>query len=469
VFYFEDETMPTPEREVKAPTVTKAPPAGRQFPCPKCGAKLDFDPSAHALACPYCGHTVKIERGSKELEEHDLEAYLRDRDSLKTPLEGHASEVTCPACNAVVLLEDKVVTDKCPYCGTHLENAPRVAEAMIQPEGVLPFKVARRDAVESFARWIAGLWFAPNALRKMADLGQLGGVYVPFWTFDSMTYTHYTGERGDDYWETETYTETNAQGQAETKTRQVRKTRWTPVAGQVRHFFDDVLVCASKGLPDGYRDMVAPRELKGLEGFKPEFLSGFKTERYQIGPRDGFDRARQIMDGEIRRLCERDIGGDHQRLDSVQTRHVGVTFKHILLPVWLASYRYQDKVYRVLVNGRTGQVMGDRPYSWVKITLLVVGIALAILLAVLLFAALAKGNEPPGRGDGQQDRPLDGQGRGALRSRGEQSGRVAQPLAEYVLAPPRGVLCSPNACQHARPGALLVCSNALLTKAQERL
>ena len=65
----------------------------------------------------------------------------------------------------------------------------------------------------------------------MADLGQLNGVYVPFWTFDSMTYTHYTGERGDDYWETETYTETNAQGQTETKTRQVRKTRWTPVAG----------------------------------------------------------------------------------------------------------------------------------------------------------------------------------------------------------------------------------------------
>jgi DNA-directed RNA polymerase subunit RPC12/RpoP len=169
--------MSTPERKVKEPTVTKAPPAGRKFPCPQCGAKLDFDPTTRALACPYCGHKVKIEHGSKDLKEHDLEAYLRDRDNLKTPVEGHANQVTCPACNAIVLLEDKVVTDRCPYCSTHLENVPRVAETMIQPEGVLPFKVDNRKAIEAFARWLGSLWFAPNALRKLANLGQLNGIY----------------------------------------------------------------------------------------------------------------------------------------------------------------------------------------------------------------------------------------------------------------------------------------------------
>jgi DNA-directed RNA polymerase subunit RPC12/RpoP len=383
--------MPTPEREVKEPTVTKAPPPGRKFPCPKCGAKLDFDPSAHALACPYCGHKEAIERGNNNLQEHDLEAYLHDRDSAKAALPDHSSQVTCTGCGAIVMLEDKVATDKCPYCGTHLENKPQTAEAMIQPEGVLPFKITERAAIDSFTRWIGSLWFAPNALKKMSNLGQLNGVYVPFWTFDSMTYTHYTGERGDDYWETEYYTVTNAQGQTETQSRQVLKTRWTPVAGQVRHFFDDVLVCASKGLPEQYRSRVRPRELKGLEDFRAEFLSGFKTERYQIGPRDGFERAKQIMDDEIRRLCCNDIGGNHQRLHSVQTRHVGVTFKHILLPVWLATYRYQDRPYRLIVNGRTGEIMGDRPYSWVKITLLVVAIVLAIVLALLLFSGMAKG------------------------------------------------------------------------------
>jgi DNA-directed RNA polymerase subunit RPC12/RpoP len=433
--------MPTPEREVKEPTVTKAPPPGRKFPCPKCGAKLDFDPSARALACPYCGHKEVIERGHKDLQEHDLEAYLRDRDSAKSALPEHSSQVTCTGCGAVVLLEDKVATDKCPYCGTHLENKPEAAEAMVQPEGVLPFKVSERQAVDSFARWIAGLWFAPNALKKMSDLGQLNGVYVPFWTFDSMTYTHYTGERGDDYWETEYYTETDAQGNQVTRTRQVLKTRWTPVAGEVRHFFDDVLVCASKGLPPAYRGMVTPRELKGLEEFRAEFLSGFKTERYQVGPRDGFRQAQQIMDDYIRGLCCQDIGGNHQRLHSVRTRHVGVTFKHILLPVWLASYRYQGRPYSIIVNGRTGQIMGGRPYSWVKIVLLVLGILLAVALAVVIFSSVAKGADNGDRKRGGPGVPRAGEvlrpgdegrhhQRGGLPAGGVRAGQVV-PVQEH--------------------------------------
>src|SRR5262249_3371129 len=154
--------------------------------------------------------------------------------------------------------------------------------------------------------------FAPTGLRQFANLGKLSGAYVPFWTYDSMTYTHYTGERGDDYTETETYTdtesytETDADGQTVTrsrpvtKTRQGTRTRWSSVSGNVDHFFDDVLIYASKSLPDGLVDGVGPwEELKQLEEFKADFLSGFHTERYTIGLREGFEKARAIMDAEI--------------------------------------------------------------------------------------------------------------------------------------------------------------------------
>jgi hypothetical protein len=171
------------------------------------------------------------------------------------------------------------------------------------------------------------------------------------------------------------------------KTRTVTKTRWTPVSGEVRHFFDDVAVCASTSLPGYYTGTLTPKELKGVEPFKPEYLSGFISERYTVGPKEGFDQAKQIMDAEIRNLCTRNIGGDHQRLHSVNTKHVGVTFKHLLLPVWLASYRYQDKSYRVLVNGQTGKVTGDRPYSWIKISITVLAIlaVIAAIIAVIMF------------------------------------------------------------------------------------
>ena len=375
------------ERE---PVVTKAPPPGRKFPCLKCGAKLDFDPSSRALQCPYCGYKQDIEPSKQTIEEHDFEALLK-QGGVGEVLEGRSTQVTCGACNAVVLLEDKVVTDKCPYCASNLENKPEAAEAMIAPEGVVPFAVNDRKAIDAFSNWIAGLWFAPNALKKFALLGQMNGVYVPFWTFDSMTYTHYQGQRGDDYQDTETYTETNADGTTTTKTRTVTKTRWHSVSGEVRHFFDDVLICASKGIPEYYARHLTPRDLRGLEAFRPDFLSGFKTERYTIGPKDGFETAKLIMEMEIRELCRRDIGGDHQRLDVVRVQHVGVTYKHVLLPLWLASYRYQDKSYRVLVNGLTGQVQGDRPYSWVKIVALILSILAAILVIFLLFKGVARG------------------------------------------------------------------------------
>jgi len=381
----------------------KGPPPGRKFPCPKCGARLDFDPSSRALQCPYCGAKEAIEPSAKTVQERNWEDYWNKQAGQETQIAGRASEVACTGCGAVILLQDQVATDKCPYCATHLENKPESSHGMIPPGGALPFKVKEQDAVKAFNEWVARRWFAPSAFKQFANLGQLTGSYVPFWTFDSMTYTYYTGERGDDYTvtenyvDTETFTEKDADGQDVTRTREVPKTRsvthtrWTNVSGEVQQFFDDVLIQASTSVPEPLCAQLPPWDLGALEDFKAEFLSGFLTERYTVGLRDGFEKARGIMDVEIRHLCERDIGGDHQRLQLVQTQHVGVTFKHILLPVWLAAYRYLDKPFRILINGRTGKVSGDRPYSWIKIAMLVLSILAVILALFFVFRGGSKG------------------------------------------------------------------------------
>lgn len=367
---------------IKPPTVSSVPSEDRKFPCKQCGARLDFDPSQRKLKCPYCGHEEKIDPANVRVEEYNYEEYLAKQVGEQGTIAGRSSEVRCPGCGANVLLEDKVVTDKCPFCATHLENLPVVqAKGQIMPEYILPFHITQRGSIEAFNKWISSRWFAPNNLKSMANLGQLSGVYIPFWTYDSMTYTHYTGMRGDDYWVTESYTDAEGKRQ----TRQVRKTRWTYVSGEVDHFFDDVLVCASKSVPRNYVDELEPWDLADLEGFRGDFLSGFKTERYAVDLGEGFGIARQMMDVTVRRLCEADIGGDHQRLDSVQTQHVGVTFKHVLLPIWLAVYRYQNKMFHFLVNARTGEVQGDRPYSWIKITLAVIAVAIVLALALWLY------------------------------------------------------------------------------------
>jgi DNA-directed RNA polymerase subunit RPC12/RpoP len=379
------EELPKDQRVHHDPVVTKAAPAGRKFPCPACGARLDFAPSQQGLKCPYCGYEeVILADDSIELAERNYREYLEREESNGSIIQGRSTETKCPGCGAVVLLEDKMATEQCPFCGTHLESKPEAAHAMIQPEGVLPFAIDLRGARAAFEKWIHSLWFAPYALKKAAALGQLTGVYVPFWTYDSMTYTQYEGQRGENYTTTEWYTTTGADGKTERRSRTVTKTRWYWVSGQVNHFFDDVLVCASTSMR---RDLVSDLgrwKLGELEPFSPGYLSGFKTERYAVGLTDGLVIAKELMQPTIDSNIRRDIGGDHQRISSKRTQYTAITFKHILLPVWVAVYRFQEKRYQILVNGRTGKVTGDRPWSFWKIT----GLVLLILLIVALVGLL---------------------------------------------------------------------------------
>ena len=377
-----------PPLEVKPPAVSKAPPSGRKFPCANCGARLDFDPAVRGLKCPYCGFTEVIQRDEKaEIAERDYQEYLDKEESKGKAIEGHTSQTRCPGCGAVVLLEDKVATDRCPFCTTHLETQPEVVSGMIAPESVLPFQLDLKAARNAFTTWLQGLWFAPSELKQVANLGQLNGVYLPYWTYDTMTYTFYDGQRGDDYTVTQTYAATLSDGRTEQRTRAVVQTRWSSVSGAVQNFFDDVLVCGSKSIPLERLDDLGDWNLPKLAPFNAGYLSGFHTERYAIGLRDGFTQAKVLIEPEIINLIRRDIGGDHQQIGTKRTRYSGITFKHLLLPVWVAVYRYHDKTFQVIVNGQTGRVSGVRPWSWLKISVLaaailfVIGVTIAIVMS----------------------------------------------------------------------------------------
>ncbi|HRG75498.1 MAG TPA: hypothetical protein PLX69_13140, partial [Leptospiraceae bacterium] len=162
------------------------------------------------------------------------------------------------------------------------------------------------------------------------------------------------------------------------QTRQVQHTRWYPASGSVSASFDDVLVCASKSLPHEMIDELEPWDLHELKPYDARYLSGFVTERYKIGLEEGFSISKGKMDGPIREKIRRDIGGDEQQISSVNTTYSEVKFKHLLLPLWISSYRYNEKIYRFIINARTGEVTGDRPWSWIKITLATLaGLALA--------------------------------------------------------------------------------------------
>jgi len=231
-------------------------------------------------------------------------------------------------------------------------------------------------------KWLGKLWFAPGGLVEYARKGRaMSGIYVPYWTFDAATRSRYHGQRGDYYYETRTVT-VNVNGKSEQREEQVRHTRWTPVTGWVSRVFDDVLVLASQSLPRSHTDALAPWDLSALTAYNPDFLAGFSAEGYTVGLADGQTIAREEMAARIERDVRADIGGDEQQVDQVNTAYSAETFKHVLLPVWLAAYKYGGKSYRFVVNGQTGKVKGERPWSKWKIAVTVVVVAVVVAVVV---------------------------------------------------------------------------------------
>ncbi len=252
-----------------------------------------------------------------------------------------------------------------------------------RPKSLLPFSIDERQAKDRFREWIGSRWFAPGGLKKYArDETKLRGIYVPYWTYDSDTTTHYEGERGDHYQVPVQYT-TIVKGRSVTRTRMVTKIRWTRVDGSVSRFFDDILVGASQSLPRRITDALEPWDIDQLTPYQEQYLSGFSSQVYQVEIDEGFERARQIMAQVIRQDMSRDIGGDAQRIHRMQTRHRNTVFKHLLLPVWTAGFRYRDREYIFVVNGRTGKVKGERPYSKWKVFLTVAAGVLVVGILVL--------------------------------------------------------------------------------------
>ncbi len=355
-------------------TTQPAPLEEHRFPCEQCGADYRFDPAAGALVCDHCGHTRSVAATSARaaLRELDFDAGLAQR--LPEAEMEETRVLSCPNCGAQVEFDPTLHAKECPFCATPVVTDTGT-HRHIKPRGVLPFALDEAAARQAMTDWLGSLWFAPNGLQEYARKGRrMQGIYVPYWTFDADTKSAYSGERGTVYYETHTVMRN---GKAERV--QVAKIRWRRVQGRVARFFDDVLVLASTSLPKTYTDNLEPWDLPALVPYSPQYLAGFRAEGYAVDLGQGYEEARQKMARQIDRDVRFDIGGDQQRVHAVDTDIRDVTFKHILLPVWLAAYKYRGQTYRFVVNGRTGRVQGERPWSAIKIAIAVV---LGLIVAV---------------------------------------------------------------------------------------
>ena len=204
------------------------------------------------------------------------------------------------------------------------------------------------------------------------------GVYLPYWTFDARVDAAWTAEAGHYYYTTETYNEGGR-----VRTRQVRHVRWEPAAGEVRHFFDDEPIPGTQGVSHALLKGVEPfPTTTELVPYSTAYVSGFVVEQYQIALADAAQRSQAAMVDALREMSAAQIPGDTYRNLEIRPTFSGLTFKHILVPIWLLTYNFNAKTFQVVVNGYTGRMAGEYPKSWWKIALLVL-IALIVLVVIL--------------------------------------------------------------------------------------
>lgn len=357
--------------------------------CLACGGVMVYDPKDGKMLCEYCGNTEDIPGPSAAANSNSLldqDHGPKDDDVSGTVMELDLTKaehlencdwgakkkvVRCKSCGAESLYDALQVADSCPYCDSNqvMEEAD---ENTLAPNGVCPFIITQEEARKRFKSWISGLWFRPNNLKSEHVVESFTGIYMPFWTFDSQTESTYKAEYGIEH------TETDSDGNEHTETD------WFHCSGSYSKFFDDVLIPATSRHDT--------RIIKGLEPFdtgkavpyRPEYVAGYVAERYSVGLADGWKRGQKRIDGELHDLISagirRDKNADSVRGLVVTTEHSKMTYKYLLLPLWLSNFHYKNKVYHFMVNGRTGAVNGETPWSWWKIMGLVL-----VVIAVFYF------------------------------------------------------------------------------------
>jgi hypothetical protein len=283
---------------------------------------------------------------------------------------------SCPGCGSRTRIHADRPTLSCGFCGGQAINPDAQRTRLIEPAGVLPFRLNQAAATEGFHRWIGTSWLAPNDLAAAANLDNLHGMYLPFWTFDAQAHSDWQGKRGDYYYVTVSGTDSKGRSTS----RQERRTRWSFRSGHHDFFYDDVLTLASRSLAQQqiHVDEVLNYNLQEVVDYDPRVLLGWEAEVYAIDLAEGLEQARATIRRREEEACSQLLGGDTQRDLEVATTLTNESFKHLLLPLWLCAYTYRGKLYHFLVNGQTGKVSGSRPLSVWKVLLLVL---LGLLLA----------------------------------------------------------------------------------------
>lgn len=354
--------------------------------CPECGGKGEWNPAKQQLVCPYCGSSfdrVGPPPMPDSIVEHDLDRTLAELGAAAGTIDTANRRVQCSQCHAVLVRGGEMVAQHCDFCGSPELLDYDEIDSPLQPESLLPARVSKEQAYHSLKKFLASKWFAPGDLKRRNLVDRIHRVYLPYWTFDAAAECPWTADSGTYY-----YVTVRDRGpDGKMRSRRERRTRWRPARGHVSTWFDDVVIAASRGLDAKILARLEPHPTEELVPYETRFVSGWQVEQYQVTLPDAARSAFGVMEGTLRTMCGREVPGDTYRNLRIHPEFSRKTFKHILVPVWLLSYRYRGQVWHGAMNAVTGRTYARFPISVWKVVIVV----LVSIAAILVIFALAGG------------------------------------------------------------------------------
>lgn len=350
--------------EARSPQDPEEAQVEQNYLCAQCGGRLRFDVELHDLKCEHCGAIQVIEAHRPE---KDVGQVL---DFVLPTISGHRwseaqHRLGCEQCGAITLVPTGESMHHCPYCGSSHLLETQESEELIDPSLIGLVKLTEDEVLHLLQDWLGSGFYIPDDLKKKVQTSALRMAYYPFWTFDGTLEVRWM---------------------CEVNVGSGRAPSWVSRDGYEFENFDDILVSGVKALPQKHLQAIYPFELDELVEFQPEYLAGCSAVSYDISLAKASLKAREKVARKVRdEIYQRvEIGREKRNVRTGAMNWSGMTFKYLLLPIWVGNFVYKQKEYRILINAQTGKIGGEKPVDRFKVFAVMIGSVLVFLTLVLL-------------------------------------------------------------------------------------
>jgi DNA-directed RNA polymerase subunit RPC12/RpoP len=339
------------------------------YKCPNCNAVLKYNPKGKNWKCEYCG-------SSFNKEELDLNEEKFEKNKVKKPKENNVEgvevdEYTCQNCGAKIVADVNTAATFCVYCRNTAILKSRLTDKFA-PNRVIPFAKTKQDAIEGFKSVCKGKIFAPKEFALERNINEITGVYIPFWlhSCDMNAVMNGKGTR---------ITTWTVGDQRYTKTDIFEVDR------EGNYTFESIPVDGSKRFDDAIMNSIEPFDYGELKDFAAGYLSGFLAEKYDIEKDEAkkitLKRAQNSATTNIRNT----IPYTSFTAEKSEANITSENIEYVLLPVWMVNVKYNGKMYPFAMNGQTGKMIGNIPWSGAKAFLAFVIVFIITFIIAMIF------------------------------------------------------------------------------------